>query len=422
MLWISLSLPLPLAACPGLQAHLFRCTPRLTLLAPQLLALDVTGSLKLFGGARSLWHRILQSCPPGVHAGMAPTAWGAALLAGRGRGPRRTLRLASLQRQLDGLPCTALTLAPAAAALIGDWGCHTLGQLRRLPRAGLAQRGLADALEQLDRAYHPGQPMAAWTAPPLAFEASCEPAFRGTSLAAIDTALTPLLTDLCRYLQAHQAATDQMEWILHHDPARSPQPETRLMLALSRPQWRLDACLRLCRLRIQSQALPGPVHRVTLRCLHIQARQSLPMSLLPDTQVDQQREERLLDVLQARLGPACLRFPRLQDWPLPEYAESWSGQPPSNPPTAAGPQAPWPDSRPFWLLETPTPLDAPQGRPLWRGSPLQMLSGPERIEGGWWRAGNIRRDYFIARDARAIRYWIYRDLRASAWFLQGLFA
>jgi protein ImuB len=422
MIWISLALPLPLAACPGLQAHLFRYTPRLTMLAPQLMALDLIGSLRLFGGPRKLWHRIMQTCPPGTRAGMAPTAWGAALLARQDRGPRRALRRRSMQRYLDRLPCSALELAPTASALLDDWGCGTLGQLRRLPRAGLAQRGLATALEQLDRAYHAGSPAAAWVPAPMGFEASREPEFRGTSLAAIETALTPLLTDLCRYLQAHQAATDQMEWTLLHDPTRSPTPETRLTLSFSRPQWDLQACLRLSRLRIQSLNLPGPVHRVTLRCLHIQTRQPLPASLLPDSQVDQQREERLLDVLKARLGTACLHFSRLRDWPLPEHAEAWFSRPqrarPSWPPTHAH----WPDSRPFWLLETPTPLETTQDRPAWRGVPLRLLSGPERIEEGWWRSRNTSREYFVATDARAIRYWIYQDLRSGGWFLHGLFA
>lgn len=392
------------------------------MLEPQLMALDLTGSLKLFGGPRGLWHHIMRTCPPGTHAGMAPTAWGAALLARQAQGQRRTLRLQSMRRCLDRLPRSALALAPATSVLLDDWGCHTLGQLRQLPRAGLAQRGLAVILEQLDRAYRTGRPTATWIHPPMGFEASREPEFRGTSLAAIETALAPLLTDLCRYLQAHQAATDQMEWILQHDPARSPIPETRLTLSLSRPQWDTQACLRLCRLRIESLDLPGPVHRITLRCLHIQPRQPLPASLLPDAQVDQQREERLLDILKARLGTACLNFPKLQDWPLPEHAESWSGEP--QPPRQAWPpiHMHWADSRPFWLLEAPAPLDTAQDRPVWRGAPLRLLTGPERIEGGWWRARNTSREYFTAIDTRAVRYWIYQDLRSGGWFLHGFFA
>lgn len=395
------------------------------MLEPELIALDVTGSLRLFGGPRVLWRTIVHTCPPGTQAGMACTAWGAALLARQTHGIRRVLRPKTLQRRLNPLPCTALTLTTAIAASLAAWGCHTLGQLRRLPRAGLMQRGLATILQQLDRAYQPGPAPAAWRLPPLSFDATREPRFHGTSLAAIETALIPLLDDLCNDLQAHQAAIAQMILTLHHDTSRCPVPATRLVLPLARPQWEAAACLHLCRLRIQALVLPGPVLRVTLRCPQIQSRIPLATSLLPDTQVDRQHEDRLLDILRARLGPGCLHFPQPRDWPLPEQAESWLETPghAATPPA----QAHWPGSRPFWLLPSPTPLAAQHDTPAWQGAPLHLLAGPERIEGGWWRPGdaptrNAARDYFIAADAHAARYWIYRDLRSGRWFLHGLFA
>ncbi|CAM5190945.1 Protein ImuB OS=Castellaniella defragrans OX=75697 GN=HNR28_001364 PE=4 SV=1 [Castellaniella defragrans] len=353
---------------------------------------------------------------------MAPGAWAASLLAQQPRGPRRTLKPESMRRNLDRLPCEILTLTPTMAAQLRDWGCDTLGHLRRLPRAGLAQRGLSPLLEQLDRAYHPAQPTADWLTPPLAFQASGEPAFHGISLAAIETALIPLLSALCQYLQAHQAAIDQMHLTLHHDPARISEPETHLTLALSRPQWEVEDCLRLCRLRIRALNLPGPVRRVTLVCPHCLPRHPLSSSLLPDPRIDQQREERLLDVLRARLGAACLRYPRLQDWPLPEQAESWNqaSLPTRLIPPTKHPR--WPGSRPFWLLSAPIPLATRQDHPVWRNEPLRLLSGPERIEDGWWRSRPIGRDYFIARDARSVRYWIFHDLKSGHWFLHGLFA
>ena len=62
-------------------------------------------------------------------------------------------------------------------------------------------------------------------------------------------------------------------------------------------------------------------------------------------------------------------------------------------------------------------------RPFY-GSPLKMLSAPERIETGWWDPNCAVRDYFIAQGADQAYYWVYRervgvDVR---WFLHGLFA
>ena len=84
--------------------------------------------------------------------------------------------------------------------------------------------------------------------------------------------------------------------------------------------------------------------------------------------------------------------------------------------------------RPVWLLQEPEPLPERRSRPLLGGEPLQLLSGPERIEAGWWDAGLAERDYFIAQAADGALVWIYRArLPLSAeegrqgWFMQGRF-
>jgi protein ImuB len=79
--------------------------------------------------------------------------------------------------------------------------------------------------------------------------------------------------------------------------------------------------------------------------------------------------------------------------------------------------------RPFWLLAEPLALTVQNDRPIYYG-PLQLLRGPERIESGWWDDLRIARDYFVAQDQQAVRYWIYRerDIEQARWFLHGLFA
>jgi protein ImuB len=92
--------------------------------------------------------------------------------------------------------------------------------------------------------------------------------------------------------------------------------------------------------------------------------------------------------------------------------------------------------RPLWLLHKPIALRERNQRPWWRG-PLKLLSGPERIEGGWWDCNLVQRDYFIAEDDHAQWFWIYRTRGSSSgsaeaqperlrdvessWYLQGIF-
>ena len=49
--------------------------------------------------------------------------------------------------------------------------------------------------------------------------------------------------------------------------------------------------------------------------------------------------------------------------------------------------------RPLWLLPEPKPLQL---------SVLpQIVAGPERIEGGWWDAGDVQRDYYVVHLSKA---------------------
>jgi protein ImuB len=79
-------------------------------------------------------------------------------------------------------------------------------------------------------------------------------------------------------------------------------------------------------------------------------------------------------------------------------------------------RAQWPaqEARPLWLLETPVALEA-------RKDSLQLVSGPERIESGWWDEQDVARDYYTAQNDHGQRLWVFRDHRTRAWFLHGLF-
>jgi protein ImuB len=117
-----------------------------------------------------------------------------------------------------------------------------------------------------------------------------------------------------------------------------------------------------------------------------------------------------------------------------------SAAPQSNPPGPA---------RPVYLLAQPQPLrEGPHG-PLLGRDTLRLVSGPERLETGWWdgdddggqnggpgASGFVERDYFIAQAPDGALVWIYRLRRpplpaedasatggeATGWFLQGRFA
>ena len=72
------------------------------------------------------------------------------------------------------------------------------------------------------------------------------------------------------------------------------------------------------------------------------------------------------------------------------------------------------EARPLWLLPQPVAIEA-------RKDSLTLVSGPERIESGWWDGQDVARDYYTAKNARGQRLWVFRDRRTRSWFLHGLF-
>ena len=53
----------------------------------------------------------------------------------------------------------------------------------------------------------------------------------------------------------------------------------------------------------------------------------------------------------------------------------------------------------------------------------ELLSGPERIESGWWDGGDVQRDYYVAQRYRAARVCgsTANARGARRWFLHGIF-
>ncbi len=86
--------------------------------------------------------------------------------------------------------------------------------------------------------------------------------------------------------------------------------------------------------------------------------------------------------------------------------------------------------RPMHLFDRPreTAVVAltPDGPPLrfrWEGREHQVarFAGPERIETGWWRGKQIRRDYYRVTTRTGGRFWLFRRCNTSEWFVHGTY-
>lgn len=404
------------AALRALACSAGRITPRVSLAADALL-LEISACLRLFGGAEKLIEAALAgAAAQGFSAAfaLAPTPLGAEWLARRAPGAR-CLGADDLRQHLDCLPAAALPLRAALA--LERFGARTLGEARKLPPGALARRIGAESLRLLDRAYgaapdpRPDFVFPETFALPLPLPAPADNA------AALLFAARRLVPALAGWLAARRAGVREIALHLAHRHG-----ETRIGLRFAGPTADEARIGRLLRERLERTALAAPVEALRLEASRIETLPESNRSLLDDAPEGNETIEALLERIAARLGEERVyriaaradHRPECATRRLPPFGNDAA---PAPPPAAPSPLPP----RPLWLLDAPEPLPEIEGRPH-RHGPLTLVSGPERIESGWWDAGDRRRDYFTALTGSAARLWIYRECPVGGWFLHGFFS
>jgi protein ImuB len=430
-------------------AHaLMAFTPTVVPVPPEGVLAEVQASLRCFGGPQKLWQRIAQALVPlghRVQRAHAPTALGALLLARAGDDPVAPAELtrtplcspdpawAGLHRRLLALPAAWLAPDAAACAQMEAMGLRTLADLRRQPRGGLSRRFGPGLLSALDRAWgsapDPLEPISA----PLRFHGEAELWARADHADALVGGAQVLLARLLAWAQARHARVQCFTLLLHHESRlrASSQGEagahvSRLQIALAEPTGDPRHLQAVLRERLSREPLAAPVHTLGLDCDEPVLGPPPDGELFPSLAGQREGLLRLVERLQARLGPDAVQRLAVQADHRPERAsarEAVSGHP------AAGPLPPLPRhrmTRPTWLLPQPQALAERHSRPWLSGQPLHLLAGPERIETGWWDGDLVCRDYFIAQQPDGALLWIYRLRPAPpagepGWFLHGRF-
>ena len=432
-------------------------TPAVTQQDAQTVLLDVQASLRLFGGLAALQQQLQAALAPlghRVQMAAAPTALGAALLAqwfpraptGRGDlvlGAHAT-RLPALQALLVEAPVWLLGPGREHWDALQGMGLHTLSDLRALPRTGLARRFGAGLLDDLDRALGLQADPRRWLELPAAFDSRLELFARADTTEQVLHGASVLLARLVAWAQARHARVAAFTLRMLHERARhSATPATELRIELAEPALDAGHLQSLLRERLARLQLIAPTLDLQLHCSQLVAGHLPNAELFPTRASEAEGLTRLLERLRARLGDAQVQHlvpvadhrPEHASHavPLPVQGSGASG--PAHAPAlaatlAAAAASTLPLHRPAWLLPEPLPLAERDALPLLQGRPLQLVSGPERIETGWWDGASVARDYFIAAAEDGSLVWVYRDRLPSAlnmpgephWFLQGRFA
>jgi protein ImuB len=414
---------------------------------PHTVLLEVQASLRYFGGLPSLvrqLHAAVQPLLHRLHTVSAATPLGAALLA-QVNPKLHCADIAATRRALMAAPVWLLGPGRVHWDALQGMGLNTLADLRTVPRDGLARRFGEAVLSEFDRAMgvkpDPREPIAL----PPSFESRLELFARADTTEQLMHGASILLVRLVAWLSAQHAFVRRFTLVMQHEKRSRHDPSslssTSLEIALAEPSRDSAHLLMLLRERLAQLQLPAPTLDLQIHAADIARRAPPNTELFPTPKSEQEGLTRLIERLQARLGPEqVMRIERVQDH-RPERATtlrmadarmrpprvgSRSGNTNGNvanlPPPALSANA----VRPVWLLAEPEALHERHDGLVLDGQPLQLLSGPERIESGWWDAALAERDYFIAQLPEGALVWIYRSRLPSkppegGWFLQGRF-
>ena len=404
------------AALEGVAAWAGRYTPKVALVAgaagAEGLLLEVSGSLKLFGGASAIAAGLAQgasemgytACPAS-----APSAHGAWLLA-RGGSPSACPDLGDLARRLQPLPVEALDCDARILATLEAVGVRTIGEVLALPRAGLAQRFGGALREELDRALGVLADPREFFVPPERFHAGLELPAEVREAEALVFALRRLIVQLGGFLAARDGGIQRLRIELFHKETR-----TDVEIGLVRPSRDTEHFVVLAREKLSALTLKEPVRHIALAADDILAIAHGNLDLLDDTLKRPGDWRGLIERLRARLGNQAVSGIAADAGHRPESA--WRVTEPGERGTSPGF-----GTRPLWLLQRPKRLEEIGSAPHCDG-PLALLAGPERIESGWWDGHDAARDYFVARAQTESLLWIYRERGTQSlhWYLHGIF-
>jgi protein ImuB len=419
------------ASLEGIASSCTAVSPAVSIEPPDAVVLEVHGSLRLFGGLSAIKARLVQDIGArGFRAALAaaPTSLGALWLV-RGHADD-ALSLAQLRSTAKALPLEVTQWPDEVRRLLADMGLRTVGDCLRLPRGGFARRVGVGPLEDLDRALGKlPDPRDRFAAPEhLTFKT--ELADATADLGLLTNVILRMTERLAIELRMRQAEVRNVRLVFEHFRRRATLVRCELAHG-SHDERRFTALL--CD-KLERMTLPVAATAVVLEAGPLEAIRIERADMFAARHAkDSESPLRLLERLRGRLGPRAVyglaasadhrpdkAWTRVAE-PEPHevsgavrsaglaHVSSASGAAPSRASSAMRSA----ERRPLWLLPTAQRLDSPDA--------LRLMSGPERIESGWWDEGDVARDYFVACGDDGRRLWIYLDRRRRAWFLHGMF-
>ncbi|MGN6622359.1 MAG: Y-family DNA polymerase [Sphingomonas sp.] len=408
-------------------------TPLASVVSPDGLVLDLSGTSHLFGGEAHFCHRLLGFFRKiGITASVAIAGtYGAAHALARHAGQGATIVPdGDTVAAIAPLPLAALRLDDNALAAARRFGLETIADLLPMPRGPLARRLGRAALDRLDQATgrlaEPVEGVVPFE-PPSAQRRLLEPIGTPEAIAQV---MNDLAGDLADRLRARGLGARRVTLGL----LRVDGSDQSITIGLARASRDAAHLARLLTLRLERIDPGMGIEAGWLTAIHAEPLGAQPLASALAGDEPAADVAGLVDRLAGRIGERGVFKAALVESDVPERAVE-RVSPLSH---ASG----WPAwTRPARLLARPEPLfgvvallpDHPPRRFGWRGAMHDVVAGdgPERIHGEWWvRDGEVWavRDYYRVEDREGRRFWVFRrgdgvaaETGDRSWWMHGAF-
>jgi protein ImuB len=409
---------------------------------PNALLLEIKGSLKLLGPLETL-HAGIDACWRGLalpaHSATAPSTLAALWFARAGclrAGPPRAGQThESSPVQIEDLGALAGHMAKLPIACTG-WdierlqtlramGVTQIGELLRLPRAGLARRLGTTVVQDLDIALSRQPAPRRAFVPRERFRERCDFESEIETAAYLEKALEPLVERCAQFLRERQAGVQALRLKLRHRAGPATCVHLGLASITSERRRLADVLIQ----KLERLELPSPVRSMELKSGSLQPLSAASLDAFAGLAGNGGRDTapQLVERLRARLGEDAVygvvsiaehrpeaAWRRVHELRLASVLHAGARMTGLGADQVADQGMP----RPVWLLDTPLPLPEPG----------LLEQGPERIESGWWDGKGVARDYYVARQrggahqAHGAKLWVFQERRSKRWYLHGVFA
>ena len=412
--------PRPLPRADALLELAREFTPRVEARTPSPVLLDLHGLGRLWTTPADLGQALVATAAARAIEAQVALAFTrvVALVLARARPGLTIVPAGGEATALAPLPVALLGLAPEREELLRRWGLRTIGELARLPAAGLAERFGAEGPRLVRLARGEDEGVLVRAPPAERFETTLELDWPVDGLEPLAFLLARVLEPLCAALVARGRKAASLALTLGLVDGRShARSLTPALPSVEARTWRT-----LLLLDLEAHPPGDAITRITVRAEPTPARET-QFSLLDPALPSPERLAETLARLQAWNADGRAGAAQLFDTHRPGAFTVGTFAPgPARPAPAETPPGPRVALRAF-RPPRPARVLVQRGRPSFvsaagvRGT-IAACAGPWRASGDWWDVAYSRDEWDVALASGGV-FRLFLDRLRGSWFLEG---